>query len=138
MERIIRSLIRNLAVHMREMEALGIAMEATTVIHMEEMDTSAMEGMDISTTEEMATTIMSTRITTTGTPREVLAITMEARTAKTQQRLRHEGHHQGGVFLMQAEGTLFKRLPREEEKRWEQAKSIPEGTCESCQRGGDL
>jgi hypothetical protein len=68
MERIIQSLIRNLAVHMREMEALGIAMEATTAIHMEKMDTKAMEGMDISTTEEMATTIMATGITTTRTP----------------------------------------------------------------------
>jgi hypothetical protein len=68
---------------MREMEPLGIAMEATTAIHMEEMDTNAMEEMDISTTEEMATTITDTRITTTRTPREVMAITMEARTAKT-------------------------------------------------------
>jgi hypothetical protein len=91
MERIIRSLIRNLAVHMREMEALVIAMEATTAIHMEEMDTSVMEemdtsvmeGMNISTTEEMATTIMATRITTTRTPREVMAIIMEATMAKT-------------------------------------------------------
>jgi hypothetical protein len=54
-----------------------------SIDNMEEMDTSAMEGMDISTTEEMATTIMATRITTTRTPREVMAITMEARTAKT-------------------------------------------------------
>jgi hypothetical protein len=52
---------------MREMEALGITMEVTTAIHMEEMDTSAMEGMDIRTTEEMTTTIMATRITTTRT-----------------------------------------------------------------------
>jgi hypothetical protein len=83
MERIIQSLIRNLTVHMREMEALGIAMEATTSIHMEETDTSTMEGMDIRTIEEMATTIMATRITTTRTPREVMAITMEATMDKT-------------------------------------------------------
>jgi hypothetical protein len=44
---IIQSLIKNLTVHMKETEVLGIGMEATTTIHIKKM---GMITMDIGTT----------------------------------------------------------------------------------------
>jgi hypothetical protein len=57
---------------MKATEVLEIDMEATTNFHM--------EGMDISTTEEMATTIMATRDTTIAAMEATMAMTATKRT----------------------------------------------------------
>jgi hypothetical protein len=64
-------------------EASIVAMEALDSTRMEETTTITMVGMGISTTREMATTIMAIEVTTITTPQGQMAITMATTMAET-------------------------------------------------------
>jgi hypothetical protein len=98
-------------------------MEAKTTIHM--------EGMDISTTEEMAT--RDTTITTLG---EEMSITIEAAMAGT--RMTSSGRILAWWGATSATSSTRMGIMQliALRRTMEKAKSIPEGACESCQHGG--